>query len=331
MLKHSFGLHGRLAGNWWATRVATAIGSVCLVVALLAALPASSSATFGGRNGRIAWSYYVTAAGASNFSIVTVPGGGGLDHTVVSCNDLHGAAYCPAWQDVTFAPSGKRLLWVILTQKKHKVIVKTNPDGSGRRPTIHHANENDFQPSYSPTGNRIAYVRQLDGQAKGSIATSDLAGNNVRVLTPRMFGLNPQWSPDAKQIVFTHNKTVWSVTPDGRNLRPIIPNGAYPSFSPNGRQILYTGFESTNVFTSRPDGTHRQQVPIDCVRCANGGATFAVFSPDGKRIAFATPNSDGRLALYTVSTAGGEPRQIDSSVVSGGAAGTSGLAWQPLH
>ena len=316
----------------WPGRLTAGLGSLGFALAILGALPVSASATFSGRNGRIAWSYNVTVgAGATSFSIVTVPGGGGLDHTIVSCSNQHGLAYCPAWQDVTFAPSGQRLLWVILTQKHHKVIVKTNPDGSGFRPTIHHANENDFQPSYSPNGTRIVYVRQLDGQAKGTIVTSDLAGNNIRVLTPHMFGLNPQWSPDGKQIVFTHNKTVWSVTPNGGNLRPIIPNGAYPSFSPNGREIIYTGFETTNVFTSRPDGTHRQQVPIDCVQCANLAATFAVFSPDGKTIAFSTANTDGRLGLYTVPSAGGSGKLIDSSVVSSGPEAISGLAWQPLR
>ena len=64
---------------------------------------------------------------------------------------------------------------------------------------------------------------------------------------------------------------IWSVRPDGTVVtRATRPGGAFPVFSPNGRQIAYslTRFAGppaarlgyTDLYVQRPDGTRRRVI-----------------------------------------------------------------------
>lgn len=82
---------------------------------------------------------------------------------------------------------------------------------------------NDGQPTWSPNGKQIAFVRTDND--KSQIWLLPLGGGEAHVLTKAEFGANnPRWSPDGKTILFTSSvpfyaiddKTPWAYERPGR-------------------------------------------------------------------------------------------------------------------
>ena len=120
----------------------------------------------------------------------------------------------------------------------------------------------DFQPVWSPNGKEIAFVRSNTSAPsnESAIEVMNADGSNLRRLTPLKFDAgDPHWSPDGKRILFN----TYAVPLGGQ--RPVP-----------GR--------SANLYTMRPDGTHR----VALTHYA-GGTLQALaddWSPDGSRILF---------------------------------------------
>jgi Tol biopolymer transport system component len=52
-------------------------------------------------------------------------------------------------------------------------------------------------------------------------------------------GDDPEWAPDGKQLVYVHNRGIWTVDSNGKNAKLIIPNGHSPAWSRDGEQIAF--------------------------------------------------------------------------------------------
>ncbi|MBA3871265.1 MAG: PD40 domain-containing protein [Anaerolineae bacterium] len=156
---------------------------------------------------------------------------------------------------------------------------------------------NRTQPSWSPTGNEIAF-RQITYDASktlDSIWKIDITKNACVNLTPDYEGLNgaPIWSPDGNWIAFTSdhrgNLDVWIMRPDGSSLTNVTLDNPYadgnPVWSPDNKTIA--------LESALPDET---QFDIRLVNLAtktainltsNSGYSWKspTWSPDGKIIA----------------------------------------------
>jgi Tol biopolymer transport system component len=84
-------------------------------------------------------------------------------------------------------------------------------------------------------------------------------GSNFIRLIKKSIARDPRWSPDGKQIVFERVRfinanrsvsSIWIMDTDGTNLRQItapVPGSesdSYPSFSPDGQQILFVRYQA---------------------------------------------------------------------------------------
>jgi Tol biopolymer transport system component len=83
-------------------------------------------------------------------------------------------------------------------------------------------------------------------------------GTGARTLAA---GSYPSWSPDGRRIVFTsYGGGISVVDRTGKRLRRLDRRGYGPSWSPDGRTIVYLNDDYRQLFLIRPDGTRRRQL-----------------------------------------------------------------------
>ena len=132
--------------------------------------------------------------------------------------------------------------------------------------------------------NRIAFSRggSPSRPGTGTVYTVRPGGGGYRLLARR--AANPSWSPRGTRLVlvrpFRTLTRLWVVGADGTGLRRMVTPGAdnpqQPCWSPDGRQIAYTGFEGNLVAQRLRDRRIRQVAPGG----VNAESSFAASSPD---------------------------------------------------
>jgi len=159
----------------------------------------------------------------------------------------------------------------------------------------------DIYPAPSPDGNTLAYssdhgggfeiyVKQLTPGAKEIQLTSD-GGQNYQ----------PAWSPDGKFIAY-YNKIrggIWILPSHGGVARQLTDFGSRPAWSPDGSTIAFQSDGLNDVgataygamspsrlwLIASQGGTPKQITQMDQPKGGHGSPSW---SPDGKRIVFAT-------------------------------------------
>jgi dipeptidyl aminopeptidase/acylaminoacyl peptidase len=168
-------------------------------------------------------------------------------------------------------------------------IYAINADGSGqariRKGLV-------SQPSWSADGRRIAF------KGRTGIAVMNPAGGQMQTITRppgRMFDEAPAWSPDGTRLAFTRHlrrlSDLYVVDVRTRVVRQLTRTPQViesdPAWSPDGKWILFgqtpTSMPRPPTVLRRTDPTGRSNVPI-----TNASAFGATWSPDGKKIAFAS-------------------------------------------
>ena len=177
-----------------------------------------------------------------------------------------------------------------------------SPPGLEQQSMLRSSSSTEISHATFPGQNgRIAFVYGLPNDGGGDVYTMNSDGTHVRRLTHYGPSFKDAaeyvgWSPDARQIVFWRLGTksgvgrLWIMDSDGRNKRRIFDDPGFsdifPSFSPDGKQIVFARQELSGdfviaIYRVGVDGTGL--TPITRFNLEYNDLR-PEYSPDGKQI-----------------------------------------------
>lgn len=282
------------------------------------ALASGAAATSPGANGQILFGSSTPA----DHGIYAL----GVDGTIVQVT--HGGADSSA----SASPDGTRLAYAHASigaigsdgfpmRTSDTDIWIANADGTGAVDMTNTPGVDEFAPSWSPDGTRIAYTGTDSVTGEVDVFVLDVATGAVAPLTATPGGtyeFEPRWSPDGTKLAFGRgtfrSDSIWVMNADGSGQTELFANpgweARYPSWSPDGSRIVFElqdpdPFGAVHLEVMNADGTKPAALT------AGTRDSYPAWSPDGTQVAFTRGN-----AVWTVGVATGA-ETLRGSVGSG--------------
>ena len=191
-----------------------------------------------------------------------------------------------------------------------------NARGTNTRKLTRHSAIDGF-PSFSPDGERIAFVSSRDDW-RYAIYIMDLDGNIMERLPSYpchkyIFTLGPKWSPDGTQFAILSirngNSEVYIIDTDGSNEKNLSNNpweDTHPAWSPDGEKIAFSSDRDGNakIYVVDSDGSNLKRLTNNTFWDGS-----PAWSPDGEKIAF-TSGRDGNSEVYVMNSDGSNQKNL---------------------
>lgn len=205
----------------------------------------------------------------SELFVMNADGSGKIQITHDSYESIYGEAW-PSW-----SPDGARIIYEsyrdALREDNGTTILNanlyiSNSNGSGddTRNTSHQFFEGE--PSWSPEGNKIAFVHARIENIQQTLYSSgyqiwikDVNGSTWQKLTTGDNNLRPKWSPDGTKIVYQSDAGICIVNLEGVS-QQLVDYGGNPAWSPDGKKIVFDGDDE--IYVMNADGTNIRKIGL---------------------------------------------------------------------
>jgi Tol biopolymer transport system component len=277
---------GSVHAAWRTIGRSVAVALAALMLCL--SLSSRAFAAFPGANGLLVFEQESPAGDHTQTDVYSVSRNGtGVDQLTDTPNrNEFGPTWDPAGQRIAFwrtpAPFGTGSLWVmdadgtnqrrltkgvdmrdpawdatgtrLVANRSFDLITLRVSDGHDRVP-LTSGPELDFEPAWSPDGERIAFTRGFEKGDTGDIYVLTVADLTVHQVThTAAYDHQVAWSPNGERLVFERDyngsqASILTVRPDGSDIRRLTTGPAFdvgPAYSPNGRLIAFGSDRSGN-------------------------------------------------------------------------------------
>lgn len=185
-----------------------------------------------------------------------------------------GLNYSPAW-----SPGGEQIAFATTKDGNSEIYVVKMPEWGGEagqppRPGSQQAERltfslgDDLSPTWSPTGQQIAFTSDRGGTPQIYVMSKD--GSNVRRLTfEGNYNTSPAWSPKGDWISYTCRRETYHkiclISPDGQTMLQITDgpwDDEAASWSPNGRYLVFSSMRQgkNHLFLITAGGKDEEQL-----------------------------------------------------------------------
>ena len=206
-----------------------------------------------------------------------------------------------------------RISYVSKVGKRYALYVA---DADGFNPqTIVSSSEPIISPSWSPEGDKLAYV-SFEKKKPVIFVQSLLSGQRSVLANFKGNNSAPSWSPDGKKlaIVLTYgaNSQIYSINADGTGLKQLLKSSSIdtePVWSPDGAHIYFTSDRggSPQIYKMEANGENVRRVSFD------GAYNVSPrLSPDGKVLAF-IKRDGGQFRVATQDLSSGQVQILSAT------------------
>jgi Tol biopolymer transport system component/RIO-like serine/threonine protein kinase len=193
-------------------------------------------------------------------------------------------------------------------------LPRYSPDGRTMPPS---AVRGDWLPRYSPDGRTIAFVRGFSA-ASADLCLISTKGGEPRRLTYNDVVDGVAWTPDSAQLIYSAYRGgtsgLWKIRVAGGEAERLpagIRDASEPVLSRNGRRLAYVqGFHDLNIWRFEVPETPGRATPPTRLIASTQLDAGPQFSPDGRRIAFASARSGNCCEIWISESDGSKPVQL---------------------
>ena len=203
----------------------------------------------------------------------------------------------PSW-----SPDSRRLVFAAEHDGQSDIYSMDATGGDRRRLTSTPAEED--APAFSPDARQIVFESTRDGNS--DIYVMDANGGDLRRLTSSPADdRSPGWSPDGARLVFLSDRErpkrfdLYTMRADGSEVTQLTSDRTIwsPQYSPDGQTFAMQAGGDIELLPVS-GGTHKR------LTYAPANGMSPAWSPDARRLAFATTRHGGKPEIFTMNADG---------------------------